>query len=122
MLSVHDIANGRYERVINNHDHYKEILSDIMFQIKEVNESSHSQNWMVYELPFLNSQHSLYNVEHAKKYIITKLQKLGYKVESYRDKIKIDWSVVNELVQRRIDHKKDPSKRRKEHPDAWRFK
>lgn len=121
MLSVKDIAKSRYEKIMHNHEHYKEILEDILFQIREVNESSQSQNRIVYELPWLNSQHSLYNVNHAKKYVTKKLQKLGYKVESCRDKIRVDWSAANDLVHAKIYHKREPDRKRRKHPDAWRF-
>ena len=126
MLSVHDIAKSRCEKVLHNHEHYKGILRDIMVQIKEVNDSSSNQNRLVYELPWLTTEHSMYNMDHAKWYICKKLEKLGYRVETCRDKVRVDWSIVNELVEARLDHKRKPDKNRKKkvkvHPDAWRFK
>lgn len=121
MLSVRDIAKSRYDKVMSNHEHYKSILQDILFQIKEVNDSTSSQNYLVYELPWLTCTHSLYDVNHAKTYIGKRLQKLGYRVEVMRDKVRVDWSVANDLVRARIEHKHNPARTKKPHPDAWRF-
>ena len=120
MLTVQDIAKQRLDKVMHNHQQYKEILNDVMLKIKQTNEASSSQNCIVYHVPFLNSQHSLYNVKHAIKYVIKRVQRLGFKVDTQLDKIRIDWSIVDDIVQNKLDDR--TVKKKRLHPDAWRFK
>ena len=122
MLTVEDLARQRYEKALQNHETYKEMLQEVLDKVSRTADANHTST--SFRIPMLTRRHSRYNVQHAVSYIRKKLEQNGYKVEVRQDLILIDWSVVHKMVQAKIEKKQQPKKaqREEDNEDAWRFR
>jgi hypothetical protein len=77
MLSLQEIASMRNERADVNHDTYKLILGQCMYNIRQNVLYSDSVD---FTLPPWIPGRPLYNIEHAIRYLIDKLSYHGYVV------------------------------------------
>lgn len=89
MLSLNDIAVMRQKRSSINHASYKMILEQCMAVMREAAPFVDSVD---YQLPPLVPGRPLFDVEHAMRYLIDKLEFHGYRVRRKGDAVlHINW-------------------------------
>ena len=103
-LSVSDLLQERKIKMKQNHELYKELLSEVNTKIVSRNKSNYKN--LIYSFPIIRIGYPVYNIERAMQYIIMKLNKGGFVAYPYgtNNVLYVDWSVV--IEKKKIDKKK----------------
>ena len=90
VLNVNDLKEKQKKRIYNNRELYKEILE--ICEKKIIYRNSIGGDKAKFKIPYLIVGKPIYNVTHAMMYVIRKLKKQGFTIESvHENEIEVYW-------------------------------
>jgi len=81
MVRAEELIKQQYERRKIKHKTFKKILELVEKKIQMSNNCNNYYTW--YEIPELLLGLPIYSIKECKKYLIKKLKKNGFKIETY---------------------------------------